>query len=52
MANNSKVNNPIRPKFKLVRAFMPVLVTCKFDKDPIKGDWEKLETFFSPLKGM
>ena len=31
---------------------MPVLVTCKFDKDPIKGDWEKLETsFISPLKG-
>ena len=51
-ANNSKVNNPIRPKFELVRAFMPVLITCKFDKDPIKGDWEKLETsFFSPLKG-
>ena len=25
---------------------MPVLVTCKFDKDPIKGDWEKLETSF------
>ena len=36
-ANNSKVNNPIRPKFELVRAFMSVLVT-KFDKDPIKGD--------------
>ena len=25
---------------------MPVLITCKFDKDPIKGDWEKLETSF------
>ena len=51
-ANNSKVNNPIWPKFKFIRAFMPVLVTRKFDKDPIKGDWEKLETsFFSPLKG-
>ena len=39
-----------------VRAFMPALVTCKFDKDPIKGDWEKLETsFFSRhlfFKGM
>ena len=51
-ANNSKVNNLIQPKCELVRAFMPVLVTCKFDKDPIKGNWEKLETsFFSPLKG-
>ena len=33
-------------------AFMPVLVTCKFDKYLIKVDWEKLETsFFWPLKG-
>ena len=33
---------------------MPVLITCKFDNDPIKDDLEKLETsffFFSPLKG-
>ena len=37
-ANNTKVNNPIRPKFELVPAFMLVLVTCEFDKDPIKGD--------------
>ena len=43
---NSKVYNPIRPKFELGQAFMPVLVTCKFDKDPIKGDWEKLDTSF------
>ena len=45
-ANNSKVNDPIWPKFELLRAFMPVLITCKFDKDPIKGDWEKVETSF------
>ena len=45
-ANNSKVINPIWPKFELVRAFMPVLITCKFDRDPIKGDWEKLEASF------
>ena len=31
-ANNSKVNNPIRHKFELIRALMPVLVTYKFDK--------------------
>ena len=31
-ANNSKMNNPILPKFELVQAFMPVLVTCKFEK--------------------
>ena len=40
------MNNSIRPNFELIWAFMPVLVTCKFDKDPIKGDWAKLETSF------
>ena len=51
-ANNSKGSNPIPPKFELIQAFMPVLITCKFDKGPIKGDWEKLlDIFFSPLKG-
>ena len=45
-------NNPFRPKFELIQAFMPVLIICKFDKYPIKGDWEKMETsFFSQLKG-
>ena len=38
MAKNSKVNNAIWPKFEFIRAFMPVLVTCKFDKYLIKGD--------------
>ena len=30
---------------------MPVLVTCKFDKDPIKGNWENAEagSFLLPL---
>ena len=37
-ANNSKVNNPIRSKFEFIQAFMPVLVTRKFDKYLIKGD--------------
>ena len=50
--NNSNVNNPIQPKFELIRAFMPLLVTCKFDKDPIKGDWEKLETSLFSLFSM
>ena len=52
-ANISNVNNLIRPKFKLIRAFMPLLITCKIDKYLIKGEWEKLKTtFFSQLKGM
>ena len=48
-ANNSLVKSPTRPKFKLIWDFMPVLATCKFDKDPIKGDWENMETLFFPL---
>ena len=35
-ASNSKVNTPIWPTYKLCRDFMLVLVTCKFDEDPIK----------------
>ena len=35
-ASNSEVNGPIRPELELVWDFMPVLVTSKFDEDPIK----------------
>ena len=49
-ARNSKVTGQIRPKFELVRDFMPVLVTCKLDEDWIHSDWEKMETPFSPFK--
>ena len=35
-ASNSKVNSLIWPLIELVRDFMPVLVTCKFDKDRSK----------------
>ena len=35
-ASNSKVSSLIRPKIKLVRAFMLVLVTSNFDDDSIK----------------
>ena len=45
-ANNSKVNTPIQPKFELIQAFKRVLVTCRFDKNPVKSDWEKLEISF------
>ena len=37
-ANNSKVTDPIWLEFELVREFMPVLVTSKFDEDPIKNE--------------
>ena len=37
-ANNSVMKSPTRSKFELTRDLMPVLVICKFDKDPTKGD--------------
>ena len=32
------MNCLIWPKFELIRDVMPVLVTCKFDEDPIKNE--------------
>ena len=49
-AANSVVKGPIWPKFELVRDFMHVLVTCKYKKDRIKNNREKVETSFSPLQ--
>ena len=48
-AANSVVSGPIWQKFELVRDFMHVLVTCKYRKDQIKNNREKVETSFSPL---
>ena len=48
-AANSVVSGPTWPKFELVRDFMHVLVTCKYKKDPIKNNREKVETSFFPL---
>ena len=39
----------IWPKFKLVRALMYVIVTCKYEMDPIMNSWEKVATLFFPL---
>ena len=48
-AANSAVSGLIRPKFKLVRALMHVIITCKYVKDRKKNSQEKVETPFSPL---
>ena len=48
-ANNSIVKSPTQPKFEHIWEFMPVLVTCKFDKDLVKGDWENVGTTFFSL---
>ena len=48
-ARNTEVNNPIRLEIELIWDVRPVLDTCKFGKDPIKNDWEKVEIPFSSL---
>ena len=40
------------PETELVRAFMPVLVTCNFDDDSINNEWASMETAFSHYKSM
>ena len=39
----------IWPNFKLIQALMNVIITCKYEKDPIKNSQEKVETSFFPL---
>ena len=51
-ASNSKVSSLIRPEIKLVRAFMPALVTRNFDDDSIKNERASMETAFSHYKSM
>ena len=38
----------IWPNFKLIQALMYVIITCKYEKDPIKNCREKVETSFFP----
>ena len=40
----------IWPNFKLIQALMYVIITCKYEKDPIKNSREKVETSFFPLQ--
>ena len=35
--------------FKLIQAFMHVLIACKYEKDPMKNSGENVMTSFSPL---
>ena len=39
----------IWPNFELVRDLMNVLVTCKYEEDPIKNEGARVDTTFSPL---
>ena len=46
---NFTVSDGIRPKFKLIQAFMVVLVICKNEEDPIKNECAGVLTTFLPL---
>ena len=43
-AANSVVDSPIWPKFELIQDIMHVLITCKFEKDRINSNGEKVVT--------
>ena len=45
-AANSVVRGRIWPNFKLIPALMYVIITCKYEKDPIKNNREKGATPF------
>ena len=48
-AANSAVLGPIWPNFELVRDVMNVLVTCKYEEDPIENEGARVDTTFSPF---
>ena len=51
-AINSAVLGPIWPNFELVRDVMDVLVTCKYEEDPIKNVGARVfTTIFQTCKG-
>ena len=39
----------IWPNFELIQALVNVIITCKYEKDPIKNNWEKVATPFFKL---
>ena len=48
-AANSVVRGWIWLNFKLIQALMYVIITCKYEKDPIKFNREKVATPFFKL---
>ena len=48
-AASSVVRGRIWPNFKLIQALMYVIITCKYEKDPIKNNREKVATPFFKL---
>ena len=48
-SSRSVVRGLIWPNFKLIQALMYVIITCKYEKDPIKNNQEKVATPFFKL---
>ena len=48
-AANSAVLGLIWPNFELIQDVIDVLVTCKYEEDPIKNGGARVVTTFSPL---
>ena len=48
-AASSVVRGRIWPNFKLIQALMYVIITCKYEKDPINNNREKVATPFFQL---
>ena len=48
-AANSVVRGRIRPNFELIQALMHVIVTCKYEKDPIKSIPRKRDDVVFPI---
>ena len=48
-AANSAFLGPIWPNFEIVRDVMDVLVTCKYEEDPIKNEGARVVTTCFPL---
>ena len=49
MAANSAVLSPIWPNFELVRDVIDVLVTCKYEEDPIKNEGARVYTTLTAI---
>ena len=47
-----ETSSRIWPNFKLIQALMYVIVTCKYEMDPIKNSQEKVAHHFSHYKSM
>ena len=47
-SDSDSVCGPIQPNFELIQSLIYVIVTCKYEKDPIKNSRENAMAPFSP----